>query len=100
MPEVHVLTVSTGLPVRLLEALLTQTEAVLEDQGATRIWIDSSLPGTTVLAELPTDGPADLPDGEPVDEAEADERHLDRHRDVVGIAGSAGDAWQNGRRGS
>jgi hypothetical protein len=90
VPEVHVLTVSTGLPMRLLEALLTQTEAVLEEQGATRIWVDSSLPGTTVLADFPER--VDEPVDEPVNEGD--------RREVVGIAGSAGGAWQNGRRGS
>jgi hypothetical protein len=90
VPELHVLTVNAGLPVRLLEALLTRTEAVLEEQGATRIWVDPARPGTTVLAEFP----------EPVEPPQPEPDRAPEQRDVVGIAGSAGTAWQNGRRGS
>ncbi|MDF1603167.1 hypothetical protein [Nocardioides sp. YIM 152315] len=53
MHMVNVLTVSSGLPMALKDALLTRAEAVLNDHGASRIWIDPAQPGTTVLAEFP-----------------------------------------------
>ena len=37
----------------LVDDLLTRTESVLERHGATRVWIDGTQPGTTVLAEFP-----------------------------------------------
>ncbi|MFC7497443.1 MULTISPECIES: hypothetical protein [unclassified Nocardioides] len=52
MHTVHVLTVSSGLPLELLDALLTRTEAILEEHGASRIWIDPAQPETTVMAEF------------------------------------------------
>ena len=51
--EVHVLTVSSSLPVNLLDELLTRTESVLHEHGASRVWIDLNQPGTAVLAEFP-----------------------------------------------
>jgi hypothetical protein len=50
---VHVLTVSTGLPIPLQDALLTRTEMTLHEHGASRVWVDPAQPGTTVLAEFP-----------------------------------------------
>jgi hypothetical protein len=51
--KIHVLTVSSSLPMRLLDELLTRTEAILHDHGAARVWVDPTQPGTTVLAEFP-----------------------------------------------
>ncbi|MVQ51570.1 hypothetical protein GON03_20520 [Nocardioides sp. MAH-18] len=39
-----------------MDEILTRTETVLQDHGASRIWIDRSQPGLTVLAEFPTAG--------------------------------------------
>ena len=58
MPATHrVLTVhaASSVPVRL--ALLDAVEAVLQDHGATRIWIDPSISHElVVLAEFGEDG--------------------------------------------
>ncbi len=53
MREIHVLTVSSNLPMRLLDELLTRTESVLHEHGASRVWVDPTQPGTSVLAEFP-----------------------------------------------
>jgi hypothetical protein len=37
----------------LMDDLLTKTESILLRHGATRIWIDPTQPGTTILAEFP-----------------------------------------------
>lgn len=51
--EFQILTLSSSLPMGLMDELLTRTESVLEDHGASRVWIDQSQPGLTVLAEFP-----------------------------------------------
>lgn len=65
LPAVHVLTVSSGLPLSLLDALLTRTEAVLHQYGAARVWIDPTGPGTTVLAEFPPPSGRSAPNAGP-----------------------------------
>lgn len=57
--EVHVLTVSSNLPMGLLDDLLTSAETLLHKHGASRVWIDAAQPGNAVLAEFPT--PAEQP---------------------------------------
>ena len=52
MREIHVLTVSSSLPIGLLDELLTTTEALLHANGAARVWIDPGQPGISVLAEF------------------------------------------------
>jgi len=49
----QILTVSSSLPMALMDDLLTRTESVLEAHGACRVWIDQSRPGLTVVAEFP-----------------------------------------------
>ncbi|MBA2952408.1 hypothetical protein HZF07_01700 [Nocardioides sp. CGMCC 1.13656] len=56
MHEFQILTLSSSLPMGLMDEILTRTETVLQDHGASRIWIDRSQPGLTVLAEFPTAG--------------------------------------------
>jgi hypothetical protein len=51
----HVLTLGLGLPVRMLDQILTATEHTLTQEGATRIWAERSAWGTVVMAELPAD---------------------------------------------
>jgi hypothetical protein len=58
--EVHVLTVSSSVPMRLLDELLTHAEAVLHEHGASRVWVDPTQPGTSVVAEFP-EGPVVYP---------------------------------------
>lgn len=53
MREVQVLTVSKSLPIGLMDELLTRTESALHAHGASRVWIDATQPGMTVLAEFP-----------------------------------------------
>lgn len=51
----HVFTLGLGLPVRVLDEILTATEHTLTQAGATRIWAERSAWGTVVMAELPKD---------------------------------------------
>jgi hypothetical protein len=51
----HVFTLGLGLPVRMLDQILTATEHTLTQAGATRIWAEPSAWGTVVMAELPAD---------------------------------------------
>ena len=53
MPTLHVLTVAPGLPLWLLDHVLTDVEQSLVEAGACRVWIDPGLPDLAVLAELP-----------------------------------------------
>ena len=49
----HVLTLGLGLPLRVLDHILTATEHTLTQAGATRIWVERSAWGTVVMADLP-----------------------------------------------
>lgn len=49
----HVLTLAPGLPIRVLDQILTVTEQSLTQAGATRIWAERSTSGTVVMAERP-----------------------------------------------
>lgn len=51
----HVFTLGPGLPVRVLDQILTATERTLTQAGATRIWAERSAWGTVVMAEFPAD---------------------------------------------
>ena len=42
----HVLTLAPGLPIRVLDQILTVTEQSLTQAGATRIWAERSTSGT------------------------------------------------------
>ena len=53
--QTHVFTLGLGLPVRVLDQILTATEHTLTQAGATRIWAERSAWGTVVMAELPAD---------------------------------------------
>jgi hypothetical protein len=55
MQSLHVLTVTPGLPVWLLDHLLTRVEQALDEAGASRIWISAELPQLAVMADLPRD---------------------------------------------
>jgi hypothetical protein len=63
--EFQILTVSSSLPLRLMDDLLTRTESVLQAHGASRVWIDQTRPGLTVVAEFPevAGSVADVPAG-------------------------------------
>ena len=54
--EFQILTISSSLPMGLMDELLTRTETVLQHHGASRVWIDQSQPELTVRAEFPTLG--------------------------------------------
>ena len=49
----HVLTLTPGLPIRVLDQILTATEQSLTEAGATRVWALRSTSGTVVMADLP-----------------------------------------------
>jgi hypothetical protein len=49
----QVLALSAGLPVAVVDAILTATESALLRQGATGIRLDTSQPGIVVLADFP-----------------------------------------------
>ena len=51
----HVLTLSLGpgLPIRVLDQILTATEEGLTEAGATRVWAERSPAGMVVMADLP-----------------------------------------------
>jgi hypothetical protein len=57
--ECHVLTLQADLPHSLRDKLLTAVEQVLTDEGACRIWIDTTVSRhVAVVAELPDTSPA------------------------------------------
>jgi hypothetical protein len=51
----RVLTLTPGLPLRVLDQILTATEQSLTEAGATRVWALRSTSGTVVMADLPAD---------------------------------------------
>ena len=51
----QVLTLSPGLPIRVLDQILTVTEQSLTEAGATRVWALRSTSGTVVMADLPVE---------------------------------------------
>lgn len=53
--QTHVFTLGLGLPVRVLDQILTATEHTLTQAGATRIWAERSAWGTVVMAEIPAE---------------------------------------------
>jgi len=53
-----VVTLSASLSVATVDALLTATEDALCAHGATRIWVDATLPGIAVMAEFGPSAPA------------------------------------------
>lgn len=55
MPTVQVATVTPGLPMWLLDPLLTGMESSLHEAGAVRVWLSNGASGLVVLAELPAD---------------------------------------------
>ena len=57
MPPLHVLTVAPGLPVWLLDHVLTRIEHALHEAGASRVWISNDLPALAVMADLSLDAP-------------------------------------------
>ena len=50
-----VLTLTPGLPIRVLDQILTATEQSLTEAGATRVWALRSTSGTVVMADLPAE---------------------------------------------
>lgn len=50
---VHVLTVAPGLPLWLLDHVLSRIEQALREAGASRVWISDELPALAVMADLP-----------------------------------------------
>ena len=51
----HVLTLTPGLPIRVLDQILTATEQSLTEAGATRVWALRSTSGTVVMADFPVE---------------------------------------------
>jgi hypothetical protein len=49
----RVLTLTDGLPVPVIDAILTTVEEALREAGAEHVWIDRSTTGLSVLATLP-----------------------------------------------
>jgi hypothetical protein len=49
---IRVLTVSSGLPLALLDAILTAAETALLAQGASRVWLAVGERPLTVMAEF------------------------------------------------
>jgi hypothetical protein len=52
--HVLTLTLGPGLPIRVLDQILTATEESLTEAGATRVWAERSPSGMVVMADLPT----------------------------------------------
>ena len=61
----HVLTLTPGLPIRVLDQILTATEQSLTEAGATRVWALRSTSGTVVMADLPKESGQPGEDGSP-----------------------------------
>lgn len=53
MPTFQVVAVAPGLPLWLLDPLLTGIERTLHDAGAVRVWMSDEATPLTVMAELP-----------------------------------------------
>lgn len=51
----RVLTLDSSLPMALMDRILTVTEEALVELGATRIWLERSTPGMSVMAEIPSE---------------------------------------------
>jgi len=51
--QTHVLTLSSRLPIQVLDQILTAAEESLTEAGATRVWAERSTSGVVVLADLP-----------------------------------------------
>ena len=51
----QVLTLTPGLPIRVLDQILTATEQSLIEGGATRVWALRSTSGVVVMADLPAE---------------------------------------------
>jgi hypothetical protein len=58
MTVLHVATVAADLPHHVFDQVMTSTERALLDLGATRVWVDPSLPAFAIMAEM-TDGTGD-----------------------------------------
>jgi hypothetical protein len=56
MTVMHVVTVADDLPLHVFDKLMTATEHALRDLGATRVWVDPSLPPHAVMAEMRNHG--------------------------------------------
>jgi hypothetical protein len=52
---VNVVSLARGLPIAVVDDILTATEEALVRLGATRVWVDPAQPGLAVMAELPAD---------------------------------------------
>ncbi len=52
MKAIHVATVADDLPIDVFDTVMTSTERALLDLGATRVWVDPSLPAHAVMAEM------------------------------------------------
>lgn len=61
----RVLTLTPGLPIRVLDQILTATEQSLTEAGATRVWALRSTSGTVVMADLPAEPGQHGEDGSP-----------------------------------
>lgn len=81
-PPTRVLTLTPGLPIRVLDQILTATEQSLTEAGATRVWALRSTSGTVVMADLPGDGSQSGEHVTPRESVEIDglERKTLRHR--------------------
>jgi hypothetical protein len=49
----HVLTVPSTLPHRVLDQVLTAVESALLEAGATHVWVSAERPDLAVMADLP-----------------------------------------------
>ena len=52
MSVVHVATVAADLPHHVFDKVMTTTERALRELGATRVWVDPSLPAFAIMAEM------------------------------------------------
>jgi hypothetical protein len=54
LAEHHIFSLNPNLPCTLMDRLLTAVEAILEDEGAGRVWVDSAVVSKiAIMAELP-----------------------------------------------
>ena len=49
----HVLTLNAGLPIEVMDRILTATEQSLNEAAATQVWAEKSTSGIVVMARLP-----------------------------------------------
>jgi hypothetical protein len=55
LAEHHIFSLNPNLPFTLMDRLLTAVEAILEDEGAARVWVDTAVVSKiSVMAELPS----------------------------------------------